>query len=324
MNRSMLRTIATFLVLGGLIVGTTGCASTRDWYHLPAAEFDQIDYTRPVQTVQIRNLEVAYLEAGVGNEDTLVLIHGLGSNAKAWLRNLDAWGRTHHVIALDLPGYGMSTKGDLPYSLSFYAQVIVEMLDALGVEKADWGGHSMGGQIALVAALEHPEKVEKLVLFAPAGIERFEEGEGQWLEGAVTPEFVADTTIRNIAVNLHANFHDTPDDALFMITDRIRIRGARDFEEYAYAVSRNVGAMIAEPTQERLGEVTQPTLIVFGEYDGLIPNPYLHGGRTVDVGRRGEEEIPNAILLMVDDAGHFVQFEGSEVVNPAVAEFITD
>jgi pimeloyl-ACP methyl ester carboxylesterase len=85
--------------------------------------------------------------------------------------------------------------------------------------------------------------------------------------------------VRSIAVNLHANFHDTPADAEFMITDRIRIRGASDFDEYVYAVSRNVG-------------------------------------------RRGEEEIPKATLLMVDDAGHFVQFEASEVVNPAVAEFI--
>jgi pimeloyl-ACP methyl ester carboxylesterase len=318
----MRRIIVLFLIVGGLVVSSSGCGSTRDWYHLPVTQFDEIDYTRPVETVQVRNLEVAYIEAGAENDETLVLIHGLGSNAKAWLRNLDAWGRTHHVIALDLPGYGRSTKGDLPYSLSFYAQVIVEMLDELGVESADWGGHSMGGQIAMLAALEHPERVERLVLFAPAGIERFEEGEGQWLRRALTPEFVEDTTIRNIAVNLHANFYDTPDEAEFMITDRIRIRGAEGFDEYAYAVSRNVGAMIDEPTQERLGEITQPTLIVFGEYDQLIPNPYLHGGRSEDVGRRGEREIPDATLMMVDDAGHFVQFEGAEVVNPVVSDFI--
>lgn len=318
-----MRTILMILLAGGLVVSSTGCGSSRAWYHLPTAQFDEIDYGRPVQTIAVRNLDVAYVEAGEGNAQTLVLIHGLGSNAKAWMRNMDAWARTHHVIALDLPGYGRSTKDDLPYSLGFYAQVIVEMLDALGVKAADWAGHSMGGQIAMIAALEHPERVDRLVLFAPAGFERFEEGEGQWLRGAVTPEFVQDTTVRNIAVNLHANFHDTPKAAEFMITDRIQVRGASDFEAYCYAVSRNVGAMLDEPTQDRLGDITQPTLIVFGEHDGLIPNPYLHGGRTIDVARIGDQEIPNSSLLMVENAGHFVQFEGYMTVNGAVTEFLS-
>jgi len=317
-----MRNILMILMLGAVAMATSGCGASRGWYHLPATEFDEIDYGRTVKTATVRNLEVAYVEAGAGNAETLVLIHGLGSNAKAWMRNMDAWAQTHHVIALDLPGYGRSTKGELPYSLSFYAQVIVEMLDGMGVEKAAWAGHSMGGQIAMIAALEFPEHVERLVLFAPAGFERFEEGEGQWLRGAVTPEFVADTTVRAIAVNLHANFYDTPEEAEFMITDRIQMRGASDFPEYCYAVSRNVGAMLDEPTQDRLGEITQPTMIVFGENDGLIPNPYLHGGYTRDVARIGDEEIPNSDLLMVEKAGHFVQFEGYETVNPAVAEFL--
>lgn len=317
-----MRIILMILTLGAVAMATSGCGASRGWYHLPAAEFDDIDYGRPVHTATVRNLEVAYVESGAGHDQTLVLIHGLGSNAKAWAQNIGAWSRTHHVIALDLPGYGRSTKGELPYSLSFYAQVIVEMLDGLGVESADWAGHSMGGQIAMIAALDHPERVDRLVLFAPAGFERFEEGEGQWLRKAVTPEFVQDTTIRSIAVNLHSNFHDTPPAAEFMITDRIRVRGASDFDEYCYAVSRNVGAMLDEPTQDRLGDITQPTLIVFGEHDGLIPNPYLHGGATIDVASIGDEKIPHSTLLMIEGAGHFVQFEGFARVNSAVAEFL--
>lgn len=318
----MFERFTMILLLGGLLLSTSGCATSRDWYHLPAAEFDEIDYVRPVRTAQVRNLEIAYIEAGEGNAETLVLIHGLGSNAKAWLRNMDAWGEDYHVIALDLPGYGRSTKGELPYSLSFYAQVIMEMLDGLGVDRAVLAGHSMGGQIAILAGLSHPERVDQLVLFAPAGVESFETGEGQWLRGAVTPEFVQDTTIRNIAVNLHANFHDTPEEAEFMITDRIRIRGASDFEEYCHAVSQNVGAMIDEPTTGRLDEIGQPVLVVFGENDGLIPNPYLHGGRTRDIGEIAAREIPDCELLMVPDCGHFVQFERPELVNDAVLEFL--
>jgi pimeloyl-ACP methyl ester carboxylesterase len=310
------------LALGVLVLVTSGCSSTRGWYHLPAAEFDEIDYRLPVKTVTVRNLDVAYIEAGAQNDQVLILLHGLGSNAKAWLRNMEAWGEQYHVIAVDLPGYGRSTKGALPYSLSFYAQVVVEMLDALEVESAVLGGHSMGGQIAIIAGLEYPERVDRLVLFSPAGVESFEEGEGQWLSGALTPEFVHDTTIRNIAANLHANFHRTPSEAEFMITDRIRIRGASDFDEYCYAVSRNVAAMIDEPTSGRLGEITQPVLVVFAENDGLIPNPYLHGGRTSKVADIARSEIPGCELLLVPECGHFVQFERPDVVNPAVLEFL--
>lgn len=310
------------LLLGVLLMATTGCSSTRGWYHLPPAEFDQIDYQMPVQHAQIRNLEIAYLESGVGNDETMVLLHGLGSNAKAWLKNIDTWGERYHVIAIDLPGYGRSTKGDLPYSLSFYAQVVVELLDGMGIDHAILAGHSMGGQIAIIAGLEYPDRVSDLVLFAPAGVESFEKGEGQWLRGALTPEFVHDTTIRNIAINLHANFHDTPESAEFMITDRIQVRGASDFDEYCYAVSRNVGAMIDEPTSRRLDEITQPVLVVFGENDALIPNPYLHGGRSASIGRIADTQIPDSTLLMVPDCGHFVQFERPDVVNQAVLEFL--
>lgn len=319
----MKRLLRSIAVLGVLAMMTSGCASSRGWYHLPTAEFEEIDYQRPVQTVAVRNLEIAYLEAGRADAPVLVLVHGLGSNAKAWLRNIDDWSATHRVIALDLPGYGRSTKDDLPYSLSFYVQVITEMLDALGVEQAAIGGHSMGGQIAMLAGLQHPQRFTKLVLFAPAGLEKFTEGEGQWLAGAVTPEFVQDTTVRNIAVNLHANFYRTPPEAEFMITDRIQIRGASDFEAYCYAVSRNVGAMLDEPTSDRLDEITQPTLIVFGENDGLIPNPYLHGGRTESVAEIGVDAIADSALLMVPECGHFVQFECPDVVNPAVAAFLS-
>ena len=117
-------------------------------------------------------------------------------------------------------------------------------------------------KIAMVAAMQYPERVNKLVLISPAGFERFEEGEGDWLSGVVTPELVRDTSIRRIAVNLQANFFRPPAEAEFMITDRIRVRGADDFENYCYAVSKNVAAMLDEPVWDRLDQISLPTLII--------------------------------------------------------------
>lgn len=312
------------ILMGAVILMTLqGCSSTRQWYHLPSAEFDQIDYGYTVHKAKVRNITVGYLDEGQGDQ-VILLIHGLGSSAKGWLRNIPDLAADHRVIAVDLPGYGMSDKGHYQYSLSFYAQVLSELLTGLGVDRAVWMGHSMGGQIALVAALEHPGQVERLVLVSPAGFEEFTDGEGDWMRKAVSPEFVKDTTIRGIAVNLKSNFYAVPPEADFMITDRIRVRGARDFEDYCYAVAENVEAMLDGPVRDRLGEIAQPALVLFGENDRLIPNAYLHGGRTRDIAEFGVGQMPRARLVMLPECGHFVQFEKPAETNAAVREFLQE
>ena len=311
----------TKIILWGVVLMTlNGCASSRGWYHLPAAEFDQIDYHYSVHKTKVRNIEIGYLDEGQG--DVVLLIHGLGSNAKAWLRNIPELAKDHRVIAVDLPGYGVSDKGHYLYSLSFYAQVLDEFLTGLDIEQATWVGHSMGGQIAMVAALERPDRVAKLVLISPAGFEAFTDGEGDWMRKAVSPKFVAETTIRGIAVNLESNFFDKPAEADFMITDRIQVAGARDFDRYCYAVAENVGAMLDGPVLDRLGDIRQPTLVLAGENDNLIPNRFLHGGSTRDVFTPGVAQMPDAELVMFEKCGHFVQFEKADETNAALAAFL--
>jgi len=309
------------LLIGAVMAASfMGCASSI-YYKLPDKEFSQIDYGFPTEYVQVRNIKIGYIDQG-NSDDVLILIHGLGSNAKGWIKNIPAWSEKFRVIAIDLPGYGLSDKGYYQYSMSFYAQVLTEFMDALNIPSATFVGHSMGGQIAIVAALKYPERISNLILISPAGFERFTDGEAAWFKSAMTVELVRDTPIRNIDINLKANFYETPDDAAFMVTDRIQIRGAEDFEKYCYAVAKNVEGMVDEPVYEQLNKITQPTLIFFGEYDGLIPNPYLHGGKSADVAKIGQELIPNNKLVMVKKCGHFVQFEKSEVVNEAVIEFL--
>lgn len=317
-----MRKLTSFSIIITIAVLMTSCATSR-FYHLPGKEFSEIDYRFPVKTVAVRNIHVAYIDQGTGNE-TLILIHGLGTNAKGWIKNIPALAEKFRVIALDLPGYGRSDKGYYDYSMSFYAQVITEFMDALRIENATLVGHSMGGQIAMTAALEYPERVRRLVLISPAGFERFTEGEGDWMRNAMKVDFIKDTPIRNIDINLKTNFYNYPKEAEFMITDRIQIRSAKDFEKYCYAVSRNVAGMLDGPVYERLPDIKQPTLIMFGVNDGLIPNPYLHGGRTSDVAQIGKERIPDSQLLMIPDCGHFVQFEKAEQTNEAIIRFVSE
>jgi pimeloyl-ACP methyl ester carboxylesterase len=101
-----------------------------------------------------------------------------------------------------------------------------------------------------------------------------------------------------------------------------RLAKAPDFDQFAYAVVRSVGAMLDEPTTPHLGRIRQPTLIVYGRFDHLIPNPYLHPGRARDVFRAGAEAIPDARLVEIDGAGHMVIIEAADQVNRAILEFV--
>jgi pimeloyl-ACP methyl ester carboxylesterase len=299
-----------------------GCA-TSYFYNLPPKEFKEIDYTFAVKHQQVRNIKIAYIDEG-SSENVLLLIHGLGTSAKSWIKNIPELSKNFRVIAVDLPGYGKSDKGDFKYSLSWYSQVLTEFLMELNIKKATFVGHSMGGQISLITSLNYPQMVDKLVLISPAGFEKFTEGEGDWMKAAFTIDLVKETTTRSIAVNLDANFYETPEDAAFFVTDRIQIKGASDFEDYCYAVTRNVTGMIDEPVLNNLAQIKHKALILFGENDGLIPNVYLHGGFTEDIANFAHNKLSQSKLVLVPKCGHMLQFEKYEIANNEIIKFLND
>jgi len=312
--------ILKFSLITLFLIIITGCA-TSHYYHMESKEFKDFDYGFDTKYVKVRNINIGMIDEG-NSDEVIVLIHGLGSNAKGWIKNIPELSQKYRVLAIDLPGYGKSDKGYFKFSLPFYAQVITEMLTEMKIDKANLVGHSMGGQIAMITSMQYPDRVKNLVLISPAGFERFLDGEGDWMRNAVTPEFVKDTPIRNIDINLRSNFYEMPDDAAFMVTERIQMRGAKDFDLYCYAVSRNVGAMIDAPMWDKLDQIKHPTLIMFGRNDGLIPNPYLHGGYTEDIANYGAERIPDNELRIYDETGHFVQFERWDKVNQDIIDFL--
>lgn len=316
----MKKLIYLFLIM--TLIFINGC-STSYYYNLPPKEFKDIDYNFDVKYSKVRNIQIAYIDEGKSDK-VLLLIHGLGTSAKSWIKNIPSLSKEFRVIAVDLPGYGKSDKGYYSYSMSWYAKFLTEMLDVLKIEKATFIGHSMGGQISLVAALNYPNKVDKLVLISPAGFEKFLEGEGDWMKSAFTIDLIKETTTRNIDVNLRANFYEYPDDAAFFVTDRIQIKGASDFEDYCYAVTRNVAGMIDEPVLEKLENINHKALILFGENDGLIPNPYLHGGFTSDIAKFANEKLKNSELILVPSCGHMLQFEKFNEANLAISKFLNN
>ncbi|MBK8493400.1 MAG: alpha/beta hydrolase [Saprospirales bacterium] len=282
---------------------------------------DELPYPYEVKKVELpEGIKVAYVDEGKGDQ-TLVFIHGLGSYLPGWKKNIEGLKGQFRCIAIDLPGYGKSSKGKYEGSMRFYAKIVAELIDELNLGKVTLVGHSMGGQISIVTALAYPDKVDKLVLVAPAGFETFTKGQRQWFREVMTANGVKLTTVEQIKINLAYNFYRMPKDAEFMITDRINMRTAADFDAYCYIIPQCVQGMVDDPVYEFLPQIQQPTLVLFGENDNLIPNRFLNPGATEKVAQDGAGRIPHATLHMVPKAGHFVQFEQPDAVNGYILQF---
>lgn len=295
------------------------CASS----HIPDLQsMDDLEYQFPTKKINLSsNTTIAYVEQGSGDQ-TLIFIHGLGSYLPAWNKNIPALSEHYRSIAIDLPGYGKSSKGNYEFSMTYYAQIIKEFADKKNLDNIVLVGHSMGGQIALTAALQYPDLVEKLILIAPAGFETFNKGQRSWLANVMTLDAVRLTPVDQIRTNLTYNFYNMPEDAEFMYTDRVAMRTAEGFEGYSYAVSRSVKGMVDQPIYEFLPRIQQPTLAIFGANDNLIPNRFLNAGKTEKYAQDGISRMSNGTLIMLEKTGHFAQFESAEAVNNHIVDFL--
>jgi len=213
------------------------------------------------------------LRAGQG-DTTLLFIHGYGESLLSWRLILDRFARTHRVLALDLPGYGMSQKPDVAYDLDFYRRWLGAVLQQETTGPVVVVGHSMGGQLAAALALEHPDRVVALVLLAPAG-------------AGISPLLTDTGSITSpaalwvaTAIAFVLPIHDTTwlreaDTALAYstLTDPLAERATRRVLE-RFDFSALTG---------RFAEIRQPVLLLWGRHDPTIP---------IEIGERIAAQLP--------------------------------
>lgn len=309
--------------LFGLLLMTTflfsGCSGYL-YTKMPPMEFSDFDYGFPTKKV-LSNPSISFIDEGKGKQ-TILLVHGLASNAGFWRYNIAELAKHYRVIAVDLPGYGKSQKDYYPYNMSFFADQIKRLVDELKIDKSIYIGHSMGGQIGINFALRFPERLEKLILASPAGFEEFEQGEGDWLRSVMTVAGVKKTSEEGIRRNLAMNFYTWSDKWEWMVEERVRMAKAKEFDNFSYTVVRSVNGMLDEPTWDKLDKISVPTFVIYGKYDGLIPNPYLNPGKTSDVFDSGAKTIPSCTLHQIDNCGHMLQIEHPEEFNETVLEYL--
>ncbi len=285
--------------------------------------FQEIQYYAEVIKVSLsNNIEIAYTDTGDGDK-TLIFIHGLGGYLKHWQYNVPDLSKDFRCIAVDLAGYGKSSKGDYSGSMTFQAEVLAEFIEKLNLQNVWLVGHSMGGQISMTLALENPSLIEGLVLAAPAGIETFTEVQKGLFRNTVTQNTIMSTSNEQIRANLKINFLEGHPFIDEMVNDRIAIKEATLFSAHAKTVAGGVAGMVNEPVIDRLSELSQPCLVIFSSDDALIPNRFMNPNSSAEIlANTAKNSIPNAETKVISGAGHLLQIEKASEFNSILINFI--
>lgn len=270
-------------------------------------------------------LTINYYDTGKGQP--IVLLHGLGGHAAHWLQNIDGLVKAgHRIIAINLPGYGSSQPiraNDDAQQLHNYASVIKALIEKIGLKKVILTGHSMGGQIAIIIALQQPQWLEKLVLAAPAGLETFTDQEAAMLKQYATPAFFKQQDSATISRNVQRSFYNMPASAAALIHERISMKACPGFDDYCKTVAAGVAGMLGAPVADKLSQIRVPVLVLFGRHDASIPNKILHPQlQHADVMNLALQHIPVVTGVWLEEAGHMLQWEMPEAFNKALLTFI--
>lgn len=242
--------------------------------------------------------KIYYAERGTRGTP-IVFIHGSGASHLIWGEQVRALGEITRAVALDLPGHGRSDPPGRD-SMDAYRDVILGLLDALGIERAVVAGHSLGGGITQTLALSHPDRVAGLGLIGTGARLRVLT---QILDGIVSPRDF-DQTTEFIVDNSYAPGLDTA----------MRARAIADLRACPPQVTHGDFSACNEfDMMARVSEIRAPTIVICGQQDKMTPVKYSE---------YLVSKIPNARLVVVAGAGHSVMLEQAESVNRALLEFM--
>ncbi|HRO42180.1 MAG TPA: alpha/beta hydrolase [Flavipsychrobacter sp.] len=265
--------------------------------------------------------KINYIDEGKGKK-TILFIHGLANYALGWKQNFEHLRKDFRCIAIDLPGNGLSERGNFPYGINYFSTVIVEFIEALRLENLVLAGHSMGGQIAITTVLNHPHIAEALVLCAPAGFEVFTPWEATMYQTSISLFDYFSSEENSLTKSIRSSFYQSTQQADTMINDLIALLSKYPTTEYRRMINACIHGMLHEPVYNSLHLIAQPTLIVFGERDAFIPSRALHPTTTRKIATDGAAKIPNSQLHLLPSCGHFVQWEMAEKVNKLITSFL--
>ncbi len=279
-------------------------------------------YQFSTKNIQLSGGEnIFYIDEGVGLK-TLLFVHGLANNALSWQQNIVHLRKKFRCIAIDLPGNGLSTVREVNFSMKYFSTVIIELIENLQLKEVILCGHSMGGQIVLNTALMFPEKFKQLILCASAGLEYFSPFEITIYKSGINFLDFFSTEENSLTKLIRSSFHHNTHQADEMIEDLIELMHRQPTGQYRKMVESCIDAMLKEPVYERLSEIKQQVLVIFGERDVLIPNRFLHPVTTRQFVEKEVRKIPQHHLQLFASAGHFIHWEKANEVNDLIENWV--
>jgi pimeloyl-ACP methyl ester carboxylesterase len=253
-----------------------------------------------------KGIQFRLLEAGEGRP--LVYLHAAGGllPVEPLLESLATQG--YRVLAPVWPGYGEESGEEQLEDMLDFALHGWDVVDALGLdERPILAGHSMGGMIAAEMACLQPQRVERLVLIAAAGL---------WLDEHPIPDLFAMLPFELAQVL----FHD-PKMGEAMLTGGVDFTNMAALQDFLVRNARRLGTaskiLFPIPNRrlsKRLYRMSAPTLLVWGKQDKLIPSPYAE---------RFQKLLPGeSRIAWIDQAGHMVPYEQTAAVAAAITGFL--
>lgn len=262
--------------------------------------------------MDIAGLRLHVRDSGPRRAPAVIFLHGFGASLHTWEPWARALATDFRVIRFDLPGSGLSPPdptGD--YSDVRSMQLLLALMDTLGVARASVIGNSMGGRIAWTFAASYPDRVDKLVLISPDGFESagFEYGKAPSIPATVKlmRYVLPKPLLRMSLAPAYADPAALTDERVTLYHDLMLAPGARDA-----MIARMEQTMLTNP-RPRLRSIEAPTLVLWGEQDKMIP--FANSANYV-------EAIPNVMLVKLPGLGHLPHEEAPELSLKPVRAFL--
>ncbi|MCP5161558.1 MAG: alpha/beta hydrolase [Hahellaceae bacterium] len=263
------------------------------------------------KSVEVDSMNIVYLESNSNaSAETMVLIHGFGANKDNWVRMAAQFEDEYHVVIIDLPGHGDSSK-DLQRHYSYNDQVdyLHDILSKLNIKRFHLAGNSMGGAISTLYTAAYPEQVATLTLFDPAGVFQFESELAQYLAKNENPLIVKNsqdfTRLMDFALE-EKPFIPWP------VTD-ILAEKAMANQQINAKVWEDIRTLDPQMFLGVLLKITTPTLIIWGIEDKVI------NYKNAEIFK---QNIPNAKLELLEHIGHAPMIEVPETSANLMRTFI--
>lgn len=276
-----------------------------------------------LEDIPVKNATVSTLIAGEDTNPPIVLIHGLGATKASFLTIIGGLARNHRVIAIDLPGFGSSSKPLGRYDAPWFSGYVTGLLDELDIERAFLVGNSMGGRISMEVAMRAPERVEAIACLCPAAA--FSNRPGLLLARLMRPELSVlagrlprkrmREGMRYLFADPNCVENDWYDAAIDEFLDVWKSPRARIAFSRAL---RNI--YLDQPEGERgfwhrLSFMRTPALFIYGKHDTLISHRFGHKIR---------KHLPKATVKVWGDCGHVPQIEFPERTIRTISKFFSD